>query len=129
MRVYILLFNAGTDNEGIHTIQIGDRNKVLMFAEEDDAVRYAMMLEAQDFPEAIVEAIASEDVEDFCREAGYDWEIVEGGKLAIPPEENVEQTDWNPEGEPSTTPAATTEESEMSTDELDRIRRNLEGLL
>jgi hypothetical protein len=129
MRVYILLFNTGTDNEGIHTIQIGDRNKVLMFAEEDDAVRYAMMLEAQDFPEAIVEAIASEDVEDFCREAGYDWEIVEGGKLAIPPEENVEQTDWNPEGEPSTTPAATTEESEMSTDELDRIRRNLEGLL
>jgi hypothetical protein len=129
MRVYILLFNAGTDNEGIHTIQIGDRNKVLMFAEEDDALRYAMMLEAQDFPEAIVEAISSEDVEDFCREADYDWEIVEGGKLAIPPEENVEQTDWNPEGEPSTTPAATTEESEMSTDELDRIRRNLEGLL
>jgi hypothetical protein len=129
MRVYILLFNAGTDNEGIHTIQIGDRNKVLMFAEEDDAVRYAMMLEAQDFPEAIVEAISSEDVEDFCREADYDWEIVEEGKLAIPPEENVEKTDWNPEEKPSTIPAEATEESEMSGDELDQIRRKLEGLL
>jgi hypothetical protein len=129
MRVYILLFNAGTDSEGIHTVQIGDRNKVLMFEEEDDAVRYAMMLEAQDFPEAAVEEISLEEVEEFCREAGYDWEIVEGGKLAIPPEENVEKTDWNPEGEPSTTPAAATDESEISTDELDRIRRNLEGLL
>lgn len=127
MRVYILLFNAGTDNEGIHTIQIGDRNKVLMFEEEDDAARYAMMLEAQDFPEAIVEEIPLEEVEDFCREAGYDWEIVEGGKLAIPPEENVEQTDWNPEGELSS--AEATEESEMPTDELDQIRRKLEGLL
>ncbi|MBE9167454.1 DUF3110 domain-containing protein [Pleurocapsales cyanobacterium LEGE 06147] len=129
MRVYILLFNAGTDSEGIHTVQIGDRNKVLMFEEEDDAARYAMMLEAQDFPKATVEAIASEEVEDFCREAGYDWEIVEGGKLAIPPEENVEKTDWNLEGEPSTTSAAATDESEMSTEELDRIRRKLEGLL
>ncbi len=127
MRVYILLFNAGTDNEGIHTIQIGDRNKVLMFAEEDDAVRYAMMLEAQDFPEATVEAISSEEVEDFCRAADYDWDIVEGGKLAIPPEENVEKTDWNPEGKSS--PPEATEESELSTDELDQIRRKLEGLL
>ncbi|MBD2713003.1 DUF3110 domain-containing protein, partial [Limnospira platensis] len=25
MKVYVLLFNAGTDNEGIHTIQMGDR--------------------------------------------------------------------------------------------------------
>lgn len=127
MRVYILLFNAGTDNEGIHTIQIGDRNKVLMFEEEDDAVRYAMMLEAQDFPEAIVEEISLEEVEEFCREAGYDWEIVEGGKLAIPPEENVEKTDWNPEEKSS--PPEATKASELSTDELDQIRRKLEGLL
>jgi hypothetical protein len=127
MRVYILLFNAGTDNEGIHTVQIGDRNKVLMFEEEDDAVRYAMLLEAQDFPEAAVEEISLEEVEEFCREAGYDWEIVEGGQLAIPPEENVEKTDWNPEGEPSPTEA--TDEEDLSTEELDQIRRKLEGLL
>jgi Protein of unknown function (DUF3110) len=31
MRVFVLLFNARTENEGIHTIQLGDRNKVLMF--------------------------------------------------------------------------------------------------
>jgi hypothetical protein len=66
-RVFILLFNAGTDNEGIHTIRIGDRNTVLMFESEDDATRFAVMLEAQDFPEATVEQMDAEEIEEFCR--------------------------------------------------------------
>ncbi|MGK7875991.1 MAG: DUF3110 domain-containing protein [Xenococcaceae cyanobacterium] len=123
MRVYILLFNARTENEGIHTIQIGDRNKVLMFESEDDATRYALMLEAQDFSTPTVEAIDSEEIEEFCRSADYDWEIVKEGMLAIPPENNLEETDWKAEGkEPEP-------ESEMPSSELDRIRRQLEGLL
>ena len=49
MRVFVLLFNARTENEGIHTIQQGDLQKVLAFESEDDATRFALMLEAQDF--------------------------------------------------------------------------------
>jgi hypothetical protein len=130
MRVYILLFNAGTDNEGIHTIQIDNpegasgqlRNKILMFASEDDATRYALLLEAQDFPTASVEAIDSEEIETFCRDADYDWEIVGDGELAIPPQTNLDETDWNTETKPQ-------EEADIPNDELDSIRRRLEGLL
>ena len=129
MLVHILLFNAGTDNEGIHTIQIGDRNTILMFKEEDDAIRYAGLLEAQDFPEAKVEPIDSEEVEQFCRQADYDWKIVESGQLEIPPEKNVEELSWEEEAE-NLQPADTSEEeSTMASDELDRIRNQLEGLL
>ncbi len=123
MRVFILLFNARTDNEGIHTIQIGDRNKILMFKSEDDATRYAMMLEAQDFPNPTVEEIDSEEIEQFCRQQDYDWELIEEEMLAIPPEKNVEETDWNREKQDSQT------ESQTSNDELENIRRRLEGLL
>ncbi|MGK7917758.1 MAG: DUF3110 domain-containing protein [Prochloraceae cyanobacterium] len=123
MRVFILLFNARTENEGIHTIQIGDRNKILMFKSEDDATRYAMMLEAQDFPNPTVEEIDSEEIEQFCRQQDYDWELIEEEMLAIPPEKNVEETDWNPEKQDSQT------ESQTSNDELENIRRRLEGLL
>ena len=42
MRVFVLLFNPGTENEGIHTLTVGDRNIVLMFESEDDATRYAL---------------------------------------------------------------------------------------
>ena len=45
MRVYVLLFNARTDNEGIHTIQMGGKNKILMFESEDDATRFAIELD------------------------------------------------------------------------------------
>lgn len=125
MRVYILLFNAGTDNEGIHTIQVGSQNKVLMFESEDDATRYALLLEAQDFPAPTVESVPSEEIEEFCREADYEWELIKDGMLAIPPEQNVIAPDWTEEGEP----IAVESESEMSESELDRIRRQLEGLV
>ena len=126
MLVYILLFNAGTDNEGIHTVQMGDRNTILMFKEEDDALRYAGLLEAQDFPEAKVEAIDSEEVEQFCRQANYDPKIVEPGQLEIPPERNVEDFSWEEESQQQ---ESASEGKSMPNDELDRIRRQLEGLL
>jgi hypothetical protein len=73
MRVYVLLFNAGTENEGIHTIQMGDRNKVLIFEDEDDATRFGILLEAQDFPTATVEAIDKDEIEEFCVSVDYEW--------------------------------------------------------
>lgn len=131
MLVYILLFNANTDDEGIHTVQRGDRNIILMFQEEEDAMRFAMMLEAQDFPTPAVEAIDAEEIKLFCQKAGYDWEIVEPGQLALPPEKNLEQTDWETQKERSATSdtEANTEDSAMSSSELDKIRNQLEGLL
>ncbi|MBE9125315.1 MULTISPECIES: DUF3110 domain-containing protein [unclassified Coleofasciculus] len=119
-RVFILLFNAGTDNEGIHTLQVGDRNVVLMFESEDDATRFGLMLEAQDFPEPTVEAIDIEEIEEFCLSTGYDSQLIEEGMLATPPEKNVEKTDWQMDTE-------RVQEPEIS--DLDRIRRQLEGLL
>lgn len=121
MRVFVLLFNARTENEGIHTIQEGARNKVLMFESEDDALRFALLLEAQDFPTASVEAMDAEEIKEFCESAGYDWEVVPDGALAIPPDANVDKTDWL-EDESKT-------EQEFLDADIDSIRRRLEGLL
>lgn len=130
MRVFVLLFNAGTDNEGIHTLQVGGRNKILMFESEDDATRYALLLEAQDFPTPTVESIYAEEIQEFCRQADYEWEIIKEGMLALPPENNVDDPDWKEDEPPSQLmESSAQEESEMSSDELDRIRRQLEGLL
>ena len=125
MRVFVVLFNARTENEGIHTLKIGDRNTVLMFESEDDALRFGMMLEAQDFPPSSVETFESEEIEAFCEEADYDCKIVPEGTLAMPPEANVEEMDWQPE----TKPIDQEEASDFSESELEKIRRRLEGLL
>ena len=132
MRVFVLLFNARTDNEGIHTLKVGDRNIVLMFENEDDAIRFGLMLEAQDFPNSSVEIFESAEIEEFCQGAGYECKQVPEGTLAVPPETNLEKTDWDPDAKPDEAAKANSapeSDSAMSEDELDRIRRQLEGLL
>jgi hypothetical protein len=139
MRVFVLIFNARTENEGIHTIRVGDRNKILMFESEDDATRYALMLEAQDFPSPSIEAIDPEEIKDFCDSAGYEWEIIPENSTSVvtPPEINVEETDWQLEDQKddlnqdtfSIDQVPPAEESEFSDSELEKIRRKLEGLL
>ncbi|MDJ1180207.1 DUF3110 domain-containing protein [Roseofilum sp. BLCC_M91] len=133
MRVYVLLFNVGTENEGIHTIKVPHpdprqaRNKVLIFEMEDDATRFALQLEAQDFPSPSVEAIDEEEIKAFCAEADLDFEWIGEGKLVIPPDSNVDSLDWSEEE--SDVPSAEESDSDMSSEELERIRKNLEGLL
>ena len=126
MQVFVLLFNARQENEGIHTLKVGDRNTVLMFESEDDAMRFGLLLEAQDFPTATVESIDEQEVREFCESAGYDCQLVSEGMLAVPPESNVDQTDWSPE-DPTSAPAESG--ADLSSDEIERIRRRLAGLL
>ncbi|MEM9135782.1 MAG: DUF3110 domain-containing protein [Cyanobacteria bacterium P01_F01_bin.42] len=124
MNVFVLLFNTGTGNEGIHTLKLKDpdvegmhQDVVLAFQEEDDATRFALLLEAQDFPLPVVEAFAQEEIAEFCRDSGLKMQLVEKGTLAVPPETNVSKTDWQEEDE------------RPSESEFDRIRRQLENLL
>lgn len=138
MRVFVLLFNARTENEGIHTIRLAtpdgkERNIIMMFESEDDATRYAMLLEAQDFHAPTVEELDSEEIEAFCQSSGYESKFIPEGFVPqspeervflAPPEANLDDTDWHPE-----TSAVDSEEPELSNSELDDIRRRLEGLL
>ncbi|MEA5575794.1 DUF3110 domain-containing protein [Anabaena sp. UHCC 0451] len=137
MRVFVLIFNAGTDNEGIHSIRVGNRNKIMMFESEDDATRFGLMLEAQDFPTPTVEMMNADDIKEFCEGAGFDWEVVpENSNLVItPPELNVDETDWQADAKTqdnndSYRPSPPREtETEISDSDLDSLRRRLEGLL
>jgi hypothetical protein len=133
MVVYVLLFNARTENEGIHSLKVEEQDVVLMFEAEDDATRFALMLEAQDFPEATVEAIEQEDIEEFCQQAGYQSKMVPVGTLAMPPEQAVDQLDWDPSQPADSRERAGSSQDDtlesLSDEELDRWRRQLERLL
>jgi len=118
MQLWVLLFSTDADNQGIYAQYIEGINTVLSFESEDDATRYALLLEAQDFPFPVVEKIDEDELKEFCLDAGYDLGVVPEGELAIPPEKNVEQTDWQPDG--------SNKEPES---EIEIMRRRLEGLL
>lgn len=127
MSVFVLLFNARTNNEGIYSTQVGDRNVILMFEQEDDAIRYADQLEAEDFPKPTVEGIDPEEIEEFCQESDYDCILVTAEMLVTPPSLNMEETDWQPEG--SKPPVEKSESTDAESIDLDAMRQRLERLL
>ena len=147
MRVHVLLFDAGTDSEGIHSLEIAGRTVVLLFENNEDAERYAGLLEAQDFPVPTVEALDREDVDLFCREAGYEARLIESGFVPsndeerlfmAPPQSNRDVSNWNDEAvsddamanKQTAEPARQGLETQPSSNpELDELRRRLEGWL
>ena len=146
MRVHVLLFDAGTDSEGIHSLEIAGRTVVLLFENPDDAERYAGLLEAQDFPVPTVEALDREDVDLFCREAGYEARLIESGFVPsndeerlfmAPPQSNRDVSNWKDEAVSDGVAEQQAVESARqgletepeSNPELDELRRRLEGLL
>lgn len=68
---------AITDDYGVKTL--------MMFMEEDDASRYAMMLEAEDFPEMVPVCIDLEHMISVCENTGNSYTIVTPDELVIPP--------------------------------------------
>ena len=142
MLVHVLLYDAGQDSEGIHSLELSGQTVVLMFENRDDADRYAGLLEAQDFPTPTVEALDREEIELFCREAGYEARFVSDGfvpqsdderLMLAPPSANRDVANWQ-EQEPEQDPTqgqdlASKDESDSFIQDLDDVRRRLEGLL
>ncbi len=130
MLVHVLLYEAGTESEGIHSLELKGTTVILMFEDKDDAERYCGLLEAQDFPVPSVEELTRIDIEAFCVEAGYDARFVEKGfipttdeeRLMIsPPLSNLEVGKWNNKDNIN--------EQASSNDQLEDIKKRLENLL
>jgi hypothetical protein len=136
--VHVLLFDPGSDQEGIHSLELGGRTVVLLFEDPDDAERYAGLLEAQDFPVPSVEALDREELESFCAQAGYEARFVPAGflpstdedrLLIAPPERNMDVTSWKEEQAAAERSETAGEEPASADPELEAFRRRLEGLL
>ena len=126
MNIFVLLYNSGTENEGIHSIELKGRTIVLMFEDQDDAERYCGLLEAQDFPIPSVEKVNIDEIRNFCTKLDYEYKLVEKNfvpktpeerLLISPPQQNLEVDNWNK-----------IEESSEDMD-LKSIKENLEKLI
>ena len=126
MQIFVLLYNSGTDKEGIHSIELKGRTIVLMFEDKDDAIRYCGLLEAQDFPLPSVEMINIDEIRNFCIKLDYECKLVEKSfvpkapedrLLISPPPKNLELNDWKDSND------------NVDNIDLNSIKENLEKLL
>ena len=78
---------AGKEREGAYSVQDGLGNQILyLFEEEDDAERYAMMLEDRDYPEMHVLEVEDEVMIKTCKVHGYNYTVITPNDIVIPPD-------------------------------------------
>lgn len=83
--MFILTIN-GRETEGAYSVVDDEGEHILyLFQEEDDAVRYAMMLEEDDYPEMHVIEIEDEVMIKTCEMHGYQYTIITPDDIVIPP--------------------------------------------
>ena len=83
--MYILTIN-GRETEGAYSVVNEDGEKVLyLFEEEDDATRYAMMLEDEGYPEMHVIEVEDDMMIHICESHGYDYTVITANDIVIPP--------------------------------------------
>jgi hypothetical protein len=86
--MFILTIN-GREDEGAYSVVNEDGNQVLyLFEEEDDATRFALMLEEDDYPEMHVMEIESDLLVNVCEMQGHEYVIITPNDIVIPPKEN-----------------------------------------
>jgi len=76
----------GKETEGAYSVSNQDGEQVLyLFEEEDDAIRYAMMLEEEGYPEMHVIEIEDDIMMRTCDVYNYQYAIITKNDIVIPP--------------------------------------------
>lgn len=84
--MFILTIN-GREKDGAYAVSDDSGEQVLyLFEEEDDAVRYAIMLEEDGYPEMHVIEIEDDIMIKTCELHGYQYTIITSDDIVIPPE-------------------------------------------
>ena len=85
--MYILAIKNKED-EGAYAVDGDKASKlVYMFLDKDDAVRYAGLLEAEDFPEMSVVEVSDREIIQTCVAHGHEYYVVTPDDIVVPPRE------------------------------------------
>ena len=82
-----ILTIAGKEREGAYSVEDEDGDRVLyLFEQEDDATRFALMLEEKDYPEMNVMEVEDEIMIKTCEVHGYNYTVITPDDIVIPPD-------------------------------------------
>ncbi len=74
------------ESDGAYSVTDDDGNQILyLFEDEDDAMRYALMLEDQDYPEMHVIEVDDGVMIKTCQVHGYNFTVITPNDIVIPP--------------------------------------------
>ncbi|KAI0563181.1 hypothetical protein FGB62_45g148 [Gracilaria domingensis] len=124
--VWVIVFTNRVDSsEGIY-INVGDENIVLAFQDKEEAQRYSLCLEQQQFPMPKVAELETGELAEFCSESGFRLGFVPKGSLITPPEQSaVDDLDkWRSDSSSS----SKSSDLGMTSEEIDTMRKRFDTL-
>jgi hypothetical protein len=84
-----ILTISGREDDGAYSVINEDGEKVLYaFEEEDDAVRFAMMLEEDDYPEMHVVEVDGDLLIKVCQFHEHQYVVITPDDIVIPPKDD-----------------------------------------
>ena len=84
-----ILSLSGKNKEGVYYVTNSEGNQILyIFEQEDDALRFSMMLEEKDYPELDVVEVDDDLMIQTCEMHEYNYTIITANDLVIPPDED-----------------------------------------
>ena len=90
--LFVLLFNKGESNQGVYTLKSCHASKegdyLLAFECNDEASRFALMLQAEGFDLPSPTIWESDDLVSFCTDTEFSLGFVPDGAIVLPPELN-----------------------------------------
>ena len=91
--MYIIAIADCVDEGAYGVVDECGEKALCFFEDEDDAIRYAGLLEADDFPEMEVVEVEDEIAIETCENYNYHYVIVNPNEFVIPPKQNVEYSE------------------------------------
>ncbi len=86
--MYIITVH-GKENEGAYSVQDDEGESILyLFEQEDDAMRYAMMLEDSGSPKMHVIEVDDEVMIKTCESHDYNYAVITPNDIVVPPSTN-----------------------------------------
>ena len=86
--MYILTIH-GKENDGAYSVQDDEGEHILyLFESEDDAIRFAMMLEESEHPPIHVLEVEDQVMLKTCQMHNYNYTVITEDDIVIPPDDN-----------------------------------------
>ena len=76
----------GEENNGAYSVGNAEGEQILyLFEEEDDAIRFAIQLEEDDYPEMHVIEVDEELMLKTCENHDYNYAVITSNDIVVPP--------------------------------------------
>jgi hypothetical protein len=88
-----ILTIKGREEEGAYSVLNPEGEHIVyLFQEEDDAVRYAMMLEEDDYPEMHILEVEDDMIIKACEYKDYSYTVITPDDIVVPPNSSYYDT-------------------------------------